>query len=203
MLVTEYIRLSLVITTILHLLFLVLLHTASVSFPFRMKMVVTSKFVSVLILFLWCIPLTALAFIFSAFPNKLFMSASCNNVLLPQTFSWRVYFASALFLPLMLILFNYAYFHIMIKRRVKASRSSRCIQRQNIKASRITFAILMSCLICWAPASIVHLVVCPLGCPFSNSDFNPSVLFIIHAGANLLLIMKYIINPVIFALRHQ
>ena len=37
------------------------------------------------------------------------------------------------------------------------------IQRQNMTAARITLLILFSCLICWVPASLTHLLFCPSG----------------------------------------
>ena len=203
MLGKECIRLSLVLTTILHLLFMVLLHAAGVSFPVKLKIVVTSKFIFISILLMWFLPILVLIIIFSSVSNELFMSENCAEVSILQTFAFRAYFVSAIFGPLAVITITYSYFHYVLSKRFNLSRSSRSIQRQNIRVAGITFLILLSCLFCWLPASVIHLVICPDGCLLSHLDIHPLTMFVLHASGNFMLIIKSIINPLIFAMRHK
>ena len=45
----------------------------------------------------------------------------------------------------------------------RLSTITTAIQKQNMTAARITLLILFSCLICWVPASLTHLLFCPSG----------------------------------------
>ena len=40
------------------------------------------------------------------------------------------------------------------------------IQKQNIRAAGLTLLILSSCLLCWIPVSVTHLMICPEGLEF-------------------------------------
>ena len=99
------------------------------------------------------------------------------------------------------------------------------------RAASVTVLILISCLLCWMPASISHLLICPKvwfflkwccswwwwwsssswqfvwwwfqGCKFSHSDLNPVEGFLLHTICNSLVILKSIFNSVVFALRHN
>ena len=104
---------------------------------------------------------------------------------------------------MVIIIVTYSYFYFVLSQRTVLSRCSKGIQRQNIRAAGITFLILLSCLFCWIPASVTHLVICPDGCLLSHLDIHPHTGFILHASINLLLILKSVINPVIFAMRHR
>ena len=75
------------------------------------------------------------------------------------------------------------------------------IQKQNIRAAGVTLLILSSCLLCWIPVSVTHLLICPQDCLYHHTDLDPLLGFSLHAIINLLLISKSVLNPVIFALR--
>ena len=53
--------------------------------------------------------------------------------------------------------------------------------RQNIRAARITFLIMLTCTLGWLPAVINHLLICSKGCRYKPSDFSQQTLFIMHA----------------------
>ena len=203
MLAIECVRLSIVLTTVLHLLLMVLLHTAAVCFPLALKTVIRTSVVIHLILVMWSVPLAVLVTVFSSFPDQLFSSEYCADISLLQTRTFRAFFVAAIFTPLAIIITTYFLFYHLLSKRSKLSRSNRTIQRQNRRAARITLLILLSCIICWLPASITHLVICPEGCIYSSMDINPQNGFIIHASGNFMLILKSIINPLIFAMRHK
>ena len=170
---------------------------------------------------------------FSSIPSKLFLSSSCSDVSTLQTFIFRVIFTSAIFIPVMIIMCTYGYFYIILSRRfrweLKSHKSTNyifcslttitsAIQKQNIRAAGITLVILISCLLCWIPISVTHLLICPSGkfsksiffriiidasgCLYQDTDLDPTLLLTIHAIFNFLLISKSVINPIIFALRN-
>ena len=91
-----------------------------------------------------------------------------------------------------------------------------------IRAASVTILILVSCLLCWLPVSISHLLICPKvellvvammiiillispiqGCKFTQSDLNPVEGFVLHSICNSLVILKSIFNSIVFALRND
>ena len=203
MLGMECARLAILLTTVLHLLFMVILHTAGICAPLRLKSCLTPTVIMLVIILLWIIPLGALVGAFSSVPDQMFLSQSCSEISILQTFSFRAYFTSAIFTPVILIIFTYSYFYFVLHQRTSLARCGQGIQRQNIRAAGITFLILLSCLLCWVPASVTHLIICPQGCIFSHLDIHPHTGFVLHASITLLLILKSVINPLIFAMRHR
>lgn len=118
--------------------------------------------------------------IFSSQPSQLLRSASCSQHSALHSPVFRAGFTSAIFLPVTLIILTYLYFYYILSRRTRYPHSEPCqtpecsnvcslsttttaIQRQNMTAARITLLILFSCLICWVPASLTHLLFCPAG----------------------------------------
>ena len=53
----------------------------------------------------------------------------------------------------------------------------------------------------WIPAVANFLLVCPEDCAYKPSDFSEAVLFAVHAVGYVLVILKSLANPLIFALR--
>ena len=129
---------------------------------------------------LWLLPLLVMFVIFSSQPSQLLRSASCSQHSALHSPVFRAGFTSAIFLPVTLIIITYLYFYYILSRRTRYQQSPPCqtpeysdvcslstittaIQRQNMTAARITLLILFSCLICWVPASLTHLLFCPSG----------------------------------------
>ena len=87
---------------------------------------------------------------------------------------------------------TYSYFYLLLSRRsgLTSGQAGRGIQKQNLRAARVTLLILFSCLACWLPATTTHLLVCPTGCPLHPSSLPPPHRFLLHAAINLLVIVK-------------
>jgi len=199
----EWLRLAAVLTTVLHLLALACLHTAGICSPVGVKRLVTGTSLLILILALWILPAIGILTLFLSFPGQFFQSDSCSEYSPLQTLSFRGMLTSLIFVPLLLIIFLYVVFFIILSRRLRISTSSTAVQKQNTRAASVTVLILISCLLCWLPASISHLLICPKGCKFSQSDVNPVEGFLLHTICNSLVILKSIFNSVVFALRHN
>ena len=136
---------------------------------------------SICVSLLWLLPLLLMFVIFSSQPSQLLRSVSCSQHSALHSPVFRAGFTSAIFLPVTLIILTYLYFYHILSRRTRyqgllhteseseysdvcrLSTITTAIQKQNMRAARITLLILFSCLICWVPASLTHLLFCPSG----------------------------------------
>ena len=119
MLVLECLRLSIILTTVLHLLLMVTLHTAAICCPVKMKNLMTNKIILIQITVLWLLPLLTIFSSFSSLPSQLFRSSSCSDYSLLQSLQFRAVFTSAIFLPVAIIILTYAYFYFILSRRLR------------------------------------------------------------------------------------
>ena len=71
------------------------------------------------------------------------------------------------------------------------------------RAARITFLIISTCTVGWIPAVVNFLLVCPSDCEYKPSDLSAETLFAMHAVGYVLVILKSLANPLIFALRQS
>ena len=55
----------------------------------------------------------------------------------------------------------------------------------------------------WLPAVVNHLLVCNKGCRYNPDDFSHQTLFLMHAVGYILVILKSLTNPLIFAIRQK
>lgn len=150
---------------------------------------------------LWLLPLTGILLSFSLIPEQGFRSENCSNYIFLAEMPFRAAFSTLIIVPTGGILLLYLYFHSLLWRRRDVSKSS--ISRQNIRAARITFLIILTCTLGWLPAVINHLLICMGGCKYEPSDFGSQTLFIMHAVGYLLVILKSFSNPLIFAFRQN
>ena len=55
----------------------------------------------------------------------------------------------------------------------------------------------------WLPAVVNHLLVCNEGCRYHPNDFSPQTLFLMCSVGYILVILKSLTNPLIFAIRQK
>ena len=60
-----------------------------------------------------------------------------------------------------------------------------------------------TCMFGWLPAVVNHLLVCNKGCRYNPEDFSHQTLFLMHAVGYILVILKSLTNPLIFAIRQK
>ena len=73
----------------------------------------------------------------------------------------------------------------------------------SFRAARITLLIISTCTVGWIPAVVNFLLVCPSDCKYKPSDLSAETLFAMHAVGYVLVILKSLANPLIFALRQS
>lgn len=71
---------------------------------------------------------------------------------------------------------------------------------KNVKAIHTTLYILGSFVIGWMPATILFVLVCK-DCLLKFNGLSANMIFIIYFIANFLIILKTLINPIIYAAR--
>ena len=155
-----------------------------------------------LVVFLWLLPTLGILSPFLFVPGQGVQSPNCSNYSFLGRLPFRATFSTLIVAPTAAILVLYLHFHCLLWRRRDVSRSS-SVSRQNIRAARVTFLIMLTCTLGWLPAVTNHLLICEDGCRYSASDFSHSTLFVVHAVGYVLVILKSFTNPLIFAFRQS
>jgi hypothetical protein len=161
----------------------------------------TLRVARVIVVLLWLLPLLGILIPFCVIPGQGFRSEGCETYEFLAEMPFRAAFSAVIVLPTATILVLYIYFHSLLWRRRDISKSS--VSRQNIRAARITFLIMLTCTCGWIPAVVNHLLICSNGCRYRPSDFSANTLFIMHAVGYVLVILKSFTNPLIFAFRQS
>ena len=201
LLASEALKLVGIIVTVLHLLIMVSIHLAGVVNPVKFKEYLTLRTARVIILLLWFVPLFGILLTFFAIPGQGFRSDGCTSYSFLAAMPFRAAYSTLIIVPTAIILLLYLRFHTLLWRRRDVSKSS--ISRQNIRAARVTFLIILTCTCGWLPAVVNHLIVCESGCRYKPRDFSADHLFIMHAVGYVLVILKSFSNPLIFAFRQS
>ncbi len=204
LLAAEALKLAGIIITVFHLLIMVSIHLAGVVNPVKFKEYLTLRACRILVLLLWAIPLVGIKVTFMAIPGQGFQRDNttgehCTKFHFLSAMPFRAAYSTFIIVPTAAIIFLYLFFHSMLWRRRDVTKSS--ISRQNIRAARVTFLIILTCTCGWLPAVVNHLVVCNVGCLYKYEEFSREYLFIMHAVGYLLVILKSFSNPLIFAFR--
>lgn len=146
-------------------------------------------------------------------------------------FPYRLMFASMFFIPLIIMSFFYVHILIRVRKQqkvwsqfsrngsmrwkaVKTSSRNNVNQAQqqrqvegNIRAIKTTLLILGSCVLGWMPAVLAYSIMCSEGCPISGkylkevSEKHPVLLHIMMWLKTFFLILKTLINPIIYTIR--
>ena len=90
---------------------------------------------------------------------------------------------------------------ISIKVQLEATCNLNLLPFLSFRAARITLLIISTCTVGWIPAVVNFLLVCPSDCKYKPSDLSAETLFAMHAVGYVLVILKSLANPLIFALR--
>ncbi len=218
-LVFETLRLSLLLISDLHLLALALVHYFSLLFPLHFKVKMTSRLTIKLILLIWSVPFLILVTIFSVQPNQGFRSKACH-VPFYHRFPFRLAVFLMFSLPLLISLALYLVILTVLwcKKRPKPSESSQPTptttpthRRQqggsrgtlNRKKLGLTTALITGTfVICWFPLVLWFTLACLGGCYFSlQEDFHHLTAVTIGCIVNALVILNFLLNPLIYALR--
>lgn len=215
--ITEILRLSGVIITVVHLLTLSINHYLGILKPLRYISMMTTRKVTIIVVLLWIIPFLVMLSYFLTVPDQNYwMDCESDSFINEVTFRYR--FTLLFFIPLILMIFCYTHILIIIKKQqrrwAKLSRAGstrtkgvrNAYQQKNsmegnIKAIYTTLLILGSCVIGWLPACLSFLLICQLGCLYEPDDININATFFMSVIINVLIILKTLVNPIIYSSR--
>ncbi|KAJ9584830.1 hypothetical protein L9F63_020827, partial [Diploptera punctata] len=144
-----------------------------------------------------------------------------NTLTFVAQLKFRSIFSTMFFVPLALMIIIYLHIFSIIREhqvnRLRMSQINHGSRNQssngkstttsnhqqmvrNVKAIYTTLLILGSFIIGWMPAVLSNLLVCN-DCIFEFNSFNKYFMFFFHCIVNLLIIVKTLLNPIIYAAR--
>ncbi|XP_046998316.1 beta-3 adrenergic receptor-like [Schistocerca americana] len=227
----EALRLTGIIAAVAHLLALAANHYLGILRPLHYPAIMTHRNTSACIALLWLLPAAFFFVYFSSVPGQGYQSPTCNYDFLLFC-KFRATFSSLFFGPLLLMAIIYAHIFVIVRRhqasRLRFSRRHRGSQRRahhhhhaphqhhhqhqhsnqqmarSVKAIRTTLLILGSYVVGLMPGVLVFVLVCA-DCPFPfpETPRDKFRMFFIYTTVNFLIILKTLLNPIIYAARMQ
>ncbi|CDW56183.1 G-protein coupled octopamine receptor [Trichuris trichiura] len=207
----EGIRTGGLLTGCLHLLALSANHYLLIVKPFLYSKILTTGHTIVVIVLLWLVPPCALLAFFASLEGEGYrsMDGSCLNV----AFFHKLQFRLVIFLLicLLLVVMSVLYLLMLItlnqmeKRFNSVRKSGPCSQLQQLTKKRkvlITSLLIWGTFILgWIPSSVIFVLTCAT-CPFPYSESSTlAIVFATSVLANFCILVKSLINPVIYAVR--
>lgn len=210
----EIFRLSGIIITVFHLLALSVNHYLGILKPLHYVSIMTTRKVTILVVLLWLIPISLHVTYFLTVPDQTYWFECTKAFTSEMDFRYR--FTSLFFIPIIIMAFCYTHILIIVRNQQKKwaqlSRSgstrtrgvrNSCQQKKtldgNVKAIYTTLLILGSCIIGWLPACLAFVLICDNGCVFTLRNIN--TIFFMSWFINNLIILKTLVNPIIYSAR--
>uniref|UniRef100_A0AC34F3J1 G-protein coupled receptors family 1 profile domain-containing protein n=1 Tax=Panagrolaimus sp. ES5 TaxID=591445 RepID=A0AC34F3J1_9BILA len=202
----EIFRISGMLTSNLHILALTLHQFVGIVYPLRYKLILTTKRQRILIFILWIVPLIFIFTWFIAIPNDGFRHPTCQ-----LTFYRRLPFRFCVFISFMIPLFaTFALYGYILFTLLKAKSKLQLNQslqdnrrvKSNIKLVWTTLLILSTFTLSWGVCVLYFVLVCIDGCIFVyRLSVSFHVGFLLNSTVNFLVMIKLLLNPLIYALR--
>ncbi|XP_071446399.1 adenosine receptor A1-like [Hetaerina americana] len=199
----EALRLGGILVSVAHLLALAFNHYLGILRPLHYAATLTPRITSFLTAILWALPIAFLFVYFSSISGQGFQSPKCEYKFL-TLMGFRAVFSFLFFAPLFLMAVIYLHIYSIV-RRTQCSRQRSRLGRQlarNWKAVVTTMLILGTYLLGWIPAVMLFFLVCE-DCVLNFKDHDPRVMLVLYILVNLLIILKSLSNPIIYAARMQ
>ncbi|XP_015517077.1 lysophosphatidic acid receptor 1-like [Neodiprion lecontei] len=213
----EAVRLGAIIITVAHLMALAANHYLGILRPLHYLSIMTHRNTTLLVVLLWVLPLSFFLSYFGLIEDQGFQSENCeiNTFLYYKKF--RLMFSSLFFGPFLLMVCIYTHIFCIVKRhqasRLKFSRagsvhrgpnslrqnSSQQMAR-NVKAIHTTLYILGSYVVGWMPGTILYILACD-DCLLNLDWVTGRAKFLVYNAVNCLIILKTLVNPIIYAAR--
>ncbi|XP_048515670.1 lysophosphatidic acid receptor 1-like [Athalia rosae] len=213
----EAVRLGAIIITVAHLMALAANHYLGILKPLHYLSIMTHRYTTLLVILLWILPLSLFLIYFGLIENQGFQSEMCeiNTFLFHKNF--RLMFSSLFFAPFLVMVCIYTHIFCIVKRhqasRLRFSRagslhrgsknlgqnSSQQMAR-NVKAIHTTLYILGSYVVGWMPGTIMYTLVCE-DCLLKFDWITGYERFFLFNAINFLIILKTLVNPIIYAAR--
>ncbi|XP_066581685.1 adenosine receptor A3-like [Prorops nasuta] len=216
----EAIRLGAVIVTVSHLMALAVNHYIGILKPLQYLSIMTHRSTTFLIILLWLFPLTFFVVYFSLIENEGFRSKECKINTFLYFKKFRIIFSCFFFGPLFIMACIYVHIFRIVKKhqalRLRFARTNASFYERdtkhlrnttqqimkNVKAMQTTFYILGSFVVGWIPATVMYVIVCE-DCILRFNWTTDYIKLIVYIIINCLIILKTLVNPIIYAARMQ
>ena len=210
-LLLEMFRISAMLISALHLFLLGANQCFSIADPFRYKVHVTTNRCKTVIGFIWAVPSVGIFAYFSSYPDEGFFVPGCSARFY-FTFSFRLGIFLMFSIPLFVTFIIYGYvLKCLLKARhdfeLMGTLESMVIRirrlKQKTKTVLTTFIIVGTFTVAWLPLIILFLTICLEGC-FLNpkqGHIDPMIQLTVNTVANGLVMIKLILNPLIYTIR--
>lgn len=215
----EAFRIGGMLTSVLHLLALSLNHYASIADPLKHKLMMTSLRTKLITVVMWISPTATLLICFGSVPGQLFQSEYCRV----NRFYFESIFRATIFIffyaPMLTMLVVYGKILTILyqSRKNIANLSPQCNSEEmsnnrklshsngrmnsiriRMKAVTTTLLIVGTFGLGWLPSVIFFVTVCT-NCLVTN--VGAKKMFYINVVFNSLIILKLLINPLIYGFR--
>ncbi|XP_037082021.1 adrenocorticotropic hormone receptor-like [Pollicipes pollicipes] len=195
----EALRLGGVISTAAHLLALALNHYVGILRPLHYARLITRSRVLTVVVFLWIVPIVFFFVCFAAMDA--FAPTGCSSAFMDFS-TFRRVVATLFFIPLICMVFAYSHMFVIVRQHQRGVlRNHNASQlNKNVKAIVTTLCILGTYVLGWMPALLTFMLICK-DCHFNGADLNPRAFLALNILFNTLVILKCLVDPVIYAAR--
>ncbi|XP_013789029.1 melanocyte-stimulating hormone receptor-like [Limulus polyphemus] len=201
-LILEAFRLGGLSVSVYHLLALTLNHYVGIVRPLHYAATVTRRTVAATVTGIWMGSLCFFFLYFSSVHNQGFQSPYCGVNEFYQLSTFRIIVSTFFFLPMVSMTAVYCHIFFVVRQHQQRHLqvpSSRQLHR-SVKAVVTTLLILGTYLLCWMPAVLFFAVSC-LDCVAPYTQIPETVLLPVGIVTNSLIILKSLVNPIIYAAR--
>ncbi|XP_076321122.1 adrenocorticotropic hormone receptor-like [Tachypleus tridentatus] len=196
-LVLEAFRLGGLSVSVYHLLALTVNHYVGIARPLHYSTTVTHRTVTATIISIWIGSLCFFFLYFSSVPNQGFQSFGCEDNSFYQLSTFRTVVSSLFLLPLLLMTAVYIHIFLIVRQHQRLQVSSFCQFNRNVKSVVTTLLIIGTYFVCWVPALLYFAVTC-LDCIVPHTSIPEHIRLPVGIVANSLIILKSLVNPVIY-----
>lgn len=216
-LTVEIVRLSAMVCSALHFMVLAINHFMGITKPLHYASRMTRATAYLCIAIMWILPGIIFVGIFALVPDESYRSpkGKCEIDEFAHRFWFRGFVSGLFFTPL--IVMSVVYFLVFLEigkhqkrlsnldaTNVKATKSERDEKRRmqsNTRALITTLIILLTYLIGWLPAVVNYVTVCK-DCTVPLS-ISLCILLPVNIIVNLLILLKFLVDPIIYTARIQ
>ncbi|VDP43019.1 unnamed protein product [Soboliphyme baturini] len=196
------------LTGTLHLLALSVNHYIVVSQPFLHHKILSTRNTLTVIVLLWVIPPVALLLCFASIENQGFRSpdGKCTDVDFFHKLEFRL--TISIIILLFIVMMSLLYIAVLVFLNKEAKKfliKQHCSNSQRIRRMRNTLVTTLiiwgTFVVGWIPTSLIFVLTCST-CLFPYSQTSAyNVVFFISILANLCILLKSLVNPIVYAIR--
>uniref|UniRef100_A0A915J9P7 G-protein coupled receptors family 1 profile domain-containing protein n=1 Tax=Romanomermis culicivorax TaxID=13658 RepID=A0A915J9P7_ROMCU len=212
LLLIEALKLSAILTSVLHLVTLGLNQCFSIVDPLTHKVAVTPSKCKKILSILWILPVIIFLTSFSITKDQGFRSTRCRHLWYYQLQSFRTFVFCLIAVPMISMVVVYSIILFKLRRtefrRLSTSQNkfatSSLLSSQNYKRQMHTFIttviIVGSFVVGWFPSILLYLLVC-WDCTYKTYLLSEKLIVALSITKTALCLTKLLLNPVIYSWR--